>query len=563
MAFYAARFVIALSSLHTWGTVSVGGASPTDCETLIPSLSNLSYRFTGQQRHISRGAGARSTSDVQIAGTVLAYDQSGLLLSLAIAVDGLHGKQDAYYFVCAFADDQPLTATCTLTQEDPARPQGPALVTARFQDVKTSGQGCVPHSIRLIGSYPFSSVTDDAGIYSMNALLEASQDDLLEVQGSEGRVNVLIVYDPDEYGQVQQLANAVRDGAAVVATVRLLQVSDANYERDVVHWADAVILGSGVYNGNAAPTLLEFINSFDFQVSLVNKTGGSFATAGGPVAGLDLTIEELSRGLRTFGVLTLGGTTWENAHGTGIVTSGSKSLSASDLALGRDQGLRIASVALALKATFPPAPPRPSIPDPPVWGESWTALVEANMTQVGYDAGLVMVNFTGHCSDPSKQSMRTVYGDFDTVLTRCDLGLEFVINPPSRGGACTTRVIGKDADPRICEACSCPFCVRDTNGSFTHGQQYPSKTHWTEKQDLRIMDVDVSVWRGKALSKDSNYALFTSIAYTRDSLVPVFVNVSHPLWIQTAAHIQGFKKEIDFRVFDVPRSCYRSQEVTI
>lgn len=207
--------------------------------------------------------------------------------------------------------------------------------------------------------------------------------------------------------------------------------------------------------------------------------------------------------------------------------------------------------------TIPPATQTLTIQDPPAWGENWTALVEANLTQVGYDAGLVIVNFTGHCPDPTKQRMRTVYGDFDTVLTRCDLGFEFVIDPPNRGGACTTRVIGRDVDSRICEACSCPFCVRDTNGSFTHGEQYPSKTLWEEKDELRIMDIDVSVWRGRALSSDGKYALFTSIAYTRDSLhpVPVFVNVSHPLWMQTAAYIQGFKQEIDFHVFDVPDIC--------
>ena len=31
----------------------------------------------------------------------------------------------------------------------------------------------------------------------------------------------------------------------------------ANYKRDVAEWADAVILGSGVYNQNPAPQMLQ------------------------------------------------------------------------------------------------------------------------------------------------------------------------------------------------------------------------------------------------------------------------------------------------------------------
>ena len=48
--------------------------------------------------------------------------------------------------------------------------------------------------------------------------------------------------------------------------------------------------------------------------------------------------------------------------------------------------------------------------------------------------------------------MRTTFGDFYTVLTRCDLGMEYTIAPPSRGAGCTSRNIGRDTDERICLA---------------------------------------------------------------------------------------------------------------
>ena len=56
---------------------------------------------------------------------------------------------------------------------------------------------------------------------------------------------------------------------------------------------------------------------------------------------------------------------------------------------------------------------------PPSFGPSWAATVSANMTQVGYDAGLVIVQFSQHCGgDPFAQKQKTVYGDFYTVRRR-------------------------------------------------------------------------------------------------------------------------------------------------
>jgi len=63
------------------------------------------------------------------------------------------------------------------------------------------------------------------------------------------------------------VAKAIKKGAEDQGcTVRALEVNGANYKRDVFEFADAVIIGSGVYNGNAAPEILTFINSFDFLV---------------------------------------------------------------------------------------------------------------------------------------------------------------------------------------------------------------------------------------------------------------------------------------------------------
>jgi multimeric flavodoxin WrbA len=401
------------------------------------------------------------------------------------------------------------------------------------------------------------------GLAQQHRAIQTAQ---LSSQAASG-VNVLVVYADDQYEQIGHVADAVASGASSVsANVRCLQVQGANYKRDVLEWADAVILGSGVYNGNAYPTLLEFINSFDFLDDLSGKVGGAFCSGGAAAAGLQPVLNQLSRGLRTFGMVVVGGKNWKNAEGTGVVTNGTSPISSdnADLLLAMDEGARVATVAAALKTHSAPKP-APGIGEPPAWGENWTATVYANMTQVGYDAGLVIVNFSGYCpADPFHQKMKTVYGDFDTVLTRCDLGREFIIDPPSRGGKCRSREIGSSANPRICQACSCPFCVRDTNGSFSHGEELPSNTQWFSKEDMQIGGIDVVVWKGTAassLARGQSFNLNTTIAYLRtDGVTPVFVNVSHPLWVQTTAAIENFRRSIDPDVFDIPDSCFRSSE---
>jgi hypothetical protein len=379
---------------------------------------------------------------------------------------------------------------------------------------------------------------------------------------------VLIVYAEDPNDQVVSLAKALEAGALSVAdtSVRLYPDIQANYKRDVSDWADAVLLGSMAMNGNAAPTLLTFINSFDFADNLAAKVGGSFATGGASSVGLQPVLEQLRRGMATFGMLVVGGASWENSEGTGVVTNGTAPVAndSATWALGFGQGARIARLAAKLKEVAPapapaPAPAGGGAPD--AFGDTWSAGIATNMTQVGYDAGLVLVNFSGYCAeDPTQQKMRTTFGDFYTVLTRCDLGIEYTIAPPSRGSGCLARNIGRDTDPRICRACGCPFCVRDTNGTFSAGDGHtPTTTAWQVPRLETIDGKECIVFDGRAQGDKSggkSFDLETSIAYdARDSTVPVFVNISHPLWISTRAAISNFRRTVPDGIFDVPDNC--------
>jgi len=387
--------------------------------------------------------------------------------------------------------------------------------------------------------------------------------DFMVVCSEPRHVNVFIVYSNDQFDHTKQLANAIANGSrSLTPNVRCVSVESANYKRDVLEWADVVVLGSGVFNGNADPSILSFVNSFDFLDDLSGRVGGSFATGGGAAAGLQPVLEQLNRALMNFRMVLVGGDSWQSGEGTAAVVPDAHIIDSETLQIAVGHGARLARVAAALKSLSPPPapPPVPNVTNPPAFGKQWAATISANMTMVGYDAGLVIVNFTGECDgDPAQQKMNTVYGDFYTVLTRCDIGLEFTIAPPSRGGACSTRHIGRDSPERLCQACSCPFCVRDTNGSFTHGEHSGATTLWQPKQQLIVDGRKMVVYRGRATSTSAGGAPFdlqTDVAYSAvDGVTPTWVNVSHPLWVSTSARIDDYAAAVPPHAFDIPSSC--------
>ena len=254
-------------------------------------------------------------------------------------------------------------------------------------------------------------------------------------------------------------------------------------------------------------------------------------------------------------------------EGTGVVTNGTMPVEtgSASWALAAGEGARISRIAASLRnAPLPPAPAPPVIANvPPAWGEQWSATTSTNLTQVGYDAGLVVVNFTGECvNDARQQKMKSVYGDFYTVLTRCDLGYEFTIAPKSRGSNCLRRKIGVDVDARICAACACPFCVRDTNGSFAVGTGgVVGVTAWDSPYNSTRDGIAVVNYHGRAesapgTSGGKTFDLETVISYdAATGTVPMFVSISHPLWVSTAAKIEFFSNIVDDDAFDVPDKC--------
>jgi NAD(P)H dehydrogenase (quinone) len=126
---------------------------------------------------------------------------------------------------------------------------------------------------------------------------------------------ILIVF-YSQQGHTESMAYAVEKGASSVdnIVVRTLPVEDAK-NADVL-WADAIILGSPVYNANVAPAILSFINNWPFQGEpLKNKIGAAFVTAGGISAGEEFVQLNLIKSMLIFGMIIVGGPDWTQAFG--------------------------------------------------------------------------------------------------------------------------------------------------------------------------------------------------------------------------------------------------------
>ena len=133
------------------------------CANNMPLMMAMSY--SGCNRNTVRDT-RRSVETCQN-GTVTPFNvsaESGLF-DIEIA-----NGEDAWTFVCGFARERPHEATCTLTFETPARPEGPAWLLLRFTRVVATANGaCVGAAASITGTYFYDGLTNDAGVYVFHA----------------------------------------------------------------------------------------------------------------------------------------------------------------------------------------------------------------------------------------------------------------------------------------------------------------------------------------------------------------------------------------------------------
>lgn len=139
------------------------------------------------------------------------------------------------------------------------------------------------------------------------------------LEAAQGDVNVLVVY-YSIGGHTRAMAEAVARGVELVPEVRVKLVSVAEATTDDILKADAIIIGSPVYNANVAPPVQEFINRWPFAgAPLRDKIGAAFVSAGGISAGEELTQLSILHSMLIFGMIVVGGPEWTQAFGASAV----------------------------------------------------------------------------------------------------------------------------------------------------------------------------------------------------------------------------------------------------
>jgi NAD(P)H dehydrogenase (quinone) len=168
---------------------------------------------------------------------------------------------------------------------------------------------------------------------------------------------VLIVYF-SQTGHTHALAGAVATGARSVKGVetKLLTVAEATHA-DLLA-ADAIIVGTPVYNANVAPEVVSFMNHWPFEGSpFKDKIGAAFVTGGGISAGEELVQLNILHSMMIFGMIVVGGPDWTSPFGASAITveapfdstAGGKLIAQKFLEKGERLGKRVAELCLRLK----------------------------------------------------------------------------------------------------------------------------------------------------------------------------------------------------------------------
>ena len=133
--------------------------------------------------------------------------------------------------------------------------------------------------------------------------------------------NILITY-YSKTAHTQTLAEEVAKGAASIPGVQVvLKKIDQTTTKDLLN-ADAIIVGSPVYNANIAPEVVQFMSTWPFEGNpLKDKIGAAFVTAGGISAGEELAQVQILQSMLVFGMIVVGGDEWTSAFGASAITN--------------------------------------------------------------------------------------------------------------------------------------------------------------------------------------------------------------------------------------------------
>jgi NAD(P)H dehydrogenase (quinone) len=186
-------------------------------------------------------------------------------------------------------------------------------------------------------------------LYSILFLLFFSQFSYGQVKTK----NILIAY-YSKTASTQTLAEEVAKGAQSIPGVQVVLKSIAQTTTKDLLDADAIIIGSPVYNANLAPEVVQFMSAWPFEGNpLKDKIGAAFVTAGGISAGEELAQVNILQSMLVFGMIIVGGDDWTSAFGASAITNEgvfkTEKLDSLFLQKGFSLGKRVATIAKKMK----------------------------------------------------------------------------------------------------------------------------------------------------------------------------------------------------------------------
>ena len=151
-------------------------------------------------------------------------------------------------------------------------------------------------------------------------------------------------------GHTEVMARAIAKGASLHDSVDVIVKKIEQTTNNDMLLADAIILGSPVYNANPAYEVLKFIQGWPFEgMPLKNKIGAVFVTGGGISSGEELVQTSLLHSMLIFGMVIVGGENWTSPFGASAITNEAQFSKAIDpifLIKAQQLGKRVAEASL-------------------------------------------------------------------------------------------------------------------------------------------------------------------------------------------------------------------------
>ena len=160
---------------------------------------------------------------------------------------------------------------------------------------------------------------------------------------------ILITYH-SKSGKTASMAKAIAKGAAINDNIAIIVKTIEQTTKDDLLYADAIILGSPVYNANPSSDVLKFIESWPFAgTPLKNKIGAAFVSGGGISSGEELVQVSILHAMLVFGMVVVGGDDWTAPFGAAAITNEAPfdtQMNDAFLLKGQNLGKRVANTVL-------------------------------------------------------------------------------------------------------------------------------------------------------------------------------------------------------------------------